>query len=126
MNETVFEFLTASVTRKYYRAQTTPLKELLCTGKTLEQMDEQMWLMAVMANRDQSQIMCGANQQLEIQEDGRSACVCSESENCGIVSDDLTILYVIASSILLALVIMIFLLLIPLFSKSTLSESIAF
>jgi len=124
INETVFDFLTASVTRKYYRAQTTPLRELLCKNKSFEQLDEHMWLMAIMANRDQSQIICGVNQQLEIQRDGTSACVCSESSNCGVSSHDLTILYVIASSILLALTIMIVLLLIPLFAKSTLSDFI--
>ena len=124
INETVFDFLTASVTRKYIRAQTTPLKELLCTGKSVEQMEEKMWLLTVMAEKDQSQLICGVNQELEIQPDGRSACVCSEDSNCGVVDDDLTILYVIVSSILLTLVIVMILLLIPLFTKTTWNDFI--
>lgn len=118
-NETVFGFLTVGITRKYLREQTTPLKELLCTGKTFDQMNQETWLLTMMANKDQSQRICGAGQNLEVQPDGKSECVFDPTSNPSGASDDLTLLYLLLGALGTSMLFVIICLSIPMFNKTT-------
>jgi len=107
MNSTVFGYLTASATREFLKRKTTPLRELVCNQKTIAEMNDDMWLLTIMANRLKGQPICSSSETLEVDKEGVSSCVCNTGDNCGSVSNDLTIIYVIGSSVLLGLVIII-------------------
>jgi hypothetical protein len=85
-------------------------------------MNEEMWLVTAMANRDQSQPICGVNQELKIHHDGRSECVFSVTSDPTPASDNLMLLSILAAALLVGILILAIIFAIPLFSKTTWSD----
>ncbi len=85
-----------------------PLQELLCTGKSLYEINRDLWLLRIKANREQSQPLCDVNHDLVFYENElKTECVCKADRICDDKIYDLVPFYIALALITLLAILFV-------------------
>ena len=105
-NRTVFEYLANPTILKNNGNVHTPLATIFCSGRTVESIEQELWLLMILASRDANQPLCDVNHRLMVDPASlKTHCECMEDRDCSDSLFDLTLFYVILAILLLMVIL---------------------